>query len=357
MNTPPRSLRFFFIALAGLALLLGIWIGVVRLGFALPLPSPGMISLHGPLMAIGFLLTLIGLERAAALDRWWVYGVPLLSLLSVLSLLTELPSAITAFLAAGAALMLTWFFVELYNRQHEEHFVIMALSAAVLAVGHLLWITETALHRIVPWWAGFLILMIAGERLELTRLRSPKPLVRVLFRLAVTILVAGLIMSPWEFRLGVRIAGAGMIALALWLLRYDLAWQSIKQPGLARFMAVSLIAGYLWLAIGGIFWIWFARFFGAGPLYDAMVHTVFLGFVVSMIFAHGPIILPAITQLALPFDKLFYLHAGLLHLSLLVRIAGDLALLPGGQRWGGILSALAILLFLLNTIRAVVSAR
>lgn len=357
MNSPPRSLRFLFIALAGLSLLLGIWIGVARLGFAMPLLSSAMLSLHGPLMAIGFLLTLIGMERAAALDRWWVYGVPLFSVLSTFSLLLGLPAVIAAFFATNAALLLTWFFIDVYQHEHEDHFLMMVLSAAVLFSGNQLWLTALPIHRIIPWWAGFLILMIAGERLELTRVANPKPYVQVLFRVAVIVLVVGLVLSPFEFRLGVRVAGAGMVALALCLLRYDLAWQSIKQPGLARFMAVSLIAGYLWLAIGGIFWIWFARFFGAGPLYDAMVHTVFLGFVFSMIFAHGPIVLPAIMQLALPFHKLFYLHAGLLHLSLLVRIAGDLALLPGGQRWGGILSALAILLFLLNTIRAFVSAR
>jgi hypothetical protein len=86
-----------------------------------------------------------------------------------------------------------------------------------------------------------------------------------------------------------------------------------------------------------------------------MLHVVFLGFVFSMIFAHAPIILPSVTQLALPFHQLFYLHAGLLHLSLLLRVAGDLALVPGGQSWGGILNALAIVVFLLNSIRAVVS--
>jgi hypothetical protein len=197
--------------------------------------------------------------------------------------------------------------------------------------------------------------MIAGERLELTRLRSPKPWVRGSFRIAVIILIAGLAASPWEFRLALRIAGAGMIAIALWLLRYDLAWQRVRQPGLPRFMATGLIAGYFWLAVGGVFWIWFARFFGAGPLYDAMLHVIFLGFVFSMIFAHAPIILPSVTQLALPFHQLFYLHAGLLHLSLLLRVAGDLALVPGGQSWGGILNALAIVVFLLNSIRAVVS--
>ncbi|MGZ8444238.1 MAG: hypothetical protein ACXWXZ_12640 [Candidatus Binatia bacterium] len=141
VTSPPRSLRFLFFALAGLSLLFGIWIGVARLGFALPLPSPLLISLHGPLMAIGFLLTLIGLERAATLDRWWVYGVPLLSILSMFSLLTDLPSVSTAVLAAGSALLLTLFFVELYNRQPEEHFIIMAVSAAVLACGNVLWLT------------------------------------------------------------------------------------------------------------------------------------------------------------------------------------------------------------------------
>jgi hypothetical protein len=41
--------------------------------------------------------------------------------------------------------------------------------------------------------------------------------------------------------------------------------------------------------------------------------------------------------------------------DLLLRVAGDLALVPGGQSWGGIFNALAIVIFLLNNIRAVVS--
>ena len=47
ITSPPRSLRFLFIALAGLSLLLGVSIGVARLGVALPLPESAMISLHG----------------------------------------------------------------------------------------------------------------------------------------------------------------------------------------------------------------------------------------------------------------------------------------------------------------------
>jgi hypothetical protein len=84
-----------------------------------------------------------------------------------------------------------------------------------------------------------------------------------------------------------------------------------------------------------------------------MLHTIFLGFVFSMIFAHAPIILPTITGLALPFQKSFYLHAGLLHISLLMRVAGDLSLLLPLQRWAGLLNVGAILLFLINNVRAV----
>lgn len=357
MTTTPRSLPFLFIALAGFSLLLALWSGVVRLGWPLPLPNFLVISLHGPLMVIGFLTTLIGLERAAAVDRWWVYGVPLLALFSILTLLFGLPQQLTGGACAGAALLLTLFFVELYRRQPEAHFVVMALSAATLCCGNLLWLAELPVHRVAPWWVAFLVLMIAGERLELNRLRSPTHFVRVLFGGAVVIFVVGLVISAIELRLGVRIAGAGLLGLALWLLRYDLAWQNLQQARLPRFMASCLIAGYFWLAIGGLLWILFARFFGAGPLYDAMLHAIFLGFVFSMIFAHAPIILPSITDLALPFHKLFYLHAALLHLSLLLRIAGDLALIPSGQKWGGILNALSILVFLFNNIRAVKSAR
>jgi hypothetical protein len=97
----------------------------------------------------------------------------------------------------------------------------------------------------------------------------------------------------------------------------------------------------------------FAQYFSAGQRYDAMLHAIFLGFVFSMIFAHAPIILPTITGLGLPFQNIFYLHAGLLHLSLLLRIAGDLSPLPSLQQWAGLLNAGAILLFLVNNVRAV----
>ena len=60
--------RFPLMALGLLALLTALWGGLVRLGWAWPLPWPTLFIAHGPLMVCGFLGTLIGVERAVALE-------------------------------------------------------------------------------------------------------------------------------------------------------------------------------------------------------------------------------------------------------------------------------------------------
>jgi hypothetical protein len=143
------------------------------------------------------------------------------------------------------------------------------------------------------------------------------------------------------------------MAIALWLLRWDIAWRTIHIPGLSRFMAASLLSGYCWLFAAGLLWVFYAGDFIAGPHYDAMLHSIFLGFVFVMIFAHAPVILPSVTDVSLPFRKSFYAHLLLLHISLLLRVGGDLAELPPARMWGGVLNGLAIVLFLANNLRAV----
>jgi hypothetical protein len=59
-------------------------------------------------------------------------------------------------------------FAVLYRQYPNEHFVIMGLSAVAWSVGNIIWLENLPLFHTVPWWAGFLVLMIAGERLELS---------------------------------------------------------------------------------------------------------------------------------------------------------------------------------------------
>lgn len=77
--------------LAALALLAGLWVGLVRLGWGLPPLTPRLPSQHGPLMVSGFLGTLISLERAVALSqnqngRRIYYLAPLLAGLGAVTL-------------------------------------------------------------------------------------------------------------------------------------------------------------------------------------------------------------------------------------------------------------------------------
>jgi hypothetical protein len=61
----------------------------------------------------------------------------------------------------------------------------------------------------------------------------------------------------------------------------------------------------------------------AGPHYDAVRHTIFIGFVISMIFGHAPIILPAKVGVPISFRPTWYLQLVLLQLSLAMRVLAD----------------------------------
>lgn len=349
--------RFPLMAVAALSLLAALWAGLVRLGWTLPFPTTNFPAHHGQLMVVGFLGTLICLERSVALKRLWPYGAPVLAGLSSLALPVDLPFQVSPFLAAGASLFLISIFVFLFRLHPSDFLLTMGLAALLWLVGNLLLCFGYPLNHAVPWWIGFLVLTIAGERLELSRLMRLTLLSRALFLTAVGLCLLGLAVSLFAFGFGIRLVSVALIALALWLFRCDIAWRTIRQTGLPRYMAVCLLSGYVWLGIGGLLWFSFADFFAAGRHYDAMLHSIFLGFVFAMIFAHAPIIFPSVTGLAMPFRPAFYGHLGLLHLSLILRVAGDLTSWDIGQKWGGLLNALAILLFLANNLRSVMAAR
>lgn len=349
--------RFVLLGLAAVSLLAGLWTGAVRLGLDLPALSIDFPSNHGPLMVVGFLGTLIGLERAVALDQIWPYGAAILAGIGVLVVLPGFPPEFAAAAALGASCLSILVFVSLYRLAPAAHFIVMILSAVLWAVGNALWLAAQPFNVAAPWWVGFLVLMIAAERLQLSRVMQRPAGATWLFSGTIAVFLTGLAISLAAFDAGVCIAGLGLLALALWLFRYDIAGRTVRERGLTRYMAVSLLCGYFWLAVAGILWITFAGDFVAGPKYDAMLHAVFLGFVFSMIFAHAPVIFPSITGLALPFRRGFYLHLVLLQGALLLRVTGDLALSTPAQQWGGVGNIAAVFLFFFNNLRSVMTGR
>lgn len=348
--------RLPLLALSMLALLVALWAGLLRLGWSLPPIEPGLYIGHGPLMVCGFLGTLISLERAVALGEGWSYAAPALSGAGAVALIIGAPDPIGAALITLGSVGLIANFAAILHRQTALFTITMALGAVAWFVGNCLWLAGIPIIEMFFWWTAFLVLTIVGERLELSRLTGLAEQNRRSFVFSTGLFIAGLIIARQIPALGLRLAGLGMLAIALWLARYDLARRTVKQTGLTRFIAVNLLAGYFWLGVGGVAWLWFGDDLTTFH-YDLMLHSVFLGFVFSMIFAHAPVIFPSVLQRSLPYRRAFYAHFMLLHLSLALRIGGDLYGSYPAYRWGGLLNVLALLVFVANTARAIALGR
>ena len=347
---PKYIIRLLLLILGFVSLVSGVLAGLARLGWGVPLTSAQLVLLHGPLMVSGFLGTVIGLERAVALGYRWAYAGPLLTGLGGAALLLGFPSAVgasamvlgSAVLFAGTTLIML--------RQRELFMVTMVLGAASWIAGNLLWLTGTGVSSVVALWINFLVLTIAGERLELSRFLPPSPGAKQIFAVILAVLMAGGILSATG--VGIVTYGTGLLGLALWLLRQDIARRTVKQQGLTRFIAVCLLSGYAWLAIGSI--VLLAAGGLTGTAYDAVLHAILIGFVFSMVFGHAPIIFPAVVRVRMPYHWTFYLPLLVLHASLLMRLTGDGLELQNLRSLGGLLNAAALMLFILSTVSSVI---
>lgn len=339
-------------ALGMISLVIGVWIGLQRIGWTLPLLNVNWIFIHGPLMVCGFLGTVIGLERAVVQNKMFFYTGPLFTGLGAFVLLFNLQPLLGYLFFMTGSIVLVINYAVVLKKFPTMHLAIMGLGAVLFFGGNILWSAGFPLPNIVSWWAGFLVLTIAGERLELSRILQPSKKVKTYFSLIIMIYMIGIIFSTSNYSSGMKVSGLAMILLSVWLLKNDLAMKSVKIGGQHRFIALALIAGYLWLGIGGILALTISST-QAGSLYDAILHSIFLGFVFSMIMGHAPIIFPAILRVRMNFSKRFYLHLALLHISLITRIIGDIVQFDSSRLWGGIFNGIAILIFLLNTVTSI----
>lgn len=356
-----RLARFLLLFVSLLFLLLALAAGLARLGWNWAWLQAVVALDHGPLMICGFLGTLISLERAVALGRWWGYLAPALAGLGSLALAVNRPVRPGMLLIVLGGVGLVGIFVFVIGKQPALFTLTMGLGAVAWLVGNLLWLTGRTIPQMVHWWIAFLVLTIVGERLELNRLRPPSRYAQSLFALGLVLYLAGLIGNSLSEAQGAPVAGAGILMLALWLALYDVAQFTVRHKGLPRFIALCLFGGYIWLGVGGWIWAFRSRLESAGSppffVYDAGLHSILLGFVFSMIFAHAPIVFPAVVGRPLAFRRWFYLHVLLLHVSLAWRIAGDLAGSFFAFRRGGLLTVIAVLLFLANSVSGMVIGR
>lgn len=354
-----RGVRTALIVLGGLSLVSGLNAALVRLGVWAPVASQRVGDLHGPVMVLGFMATLISLERAQALRRTVALLAPALLGAGSLLLVLGAPPMVGRLVLAEGALAFLVVVVALWFRAPTALVAAQALGAlmAVLAVG--LWLATDDVAAIIPLLVGFLVITIASERAELAQLTMGRRAVPTLVTAAAALALSGTlaVVVPG---VGGRLFGLVLLTTAAWLVRDDVGRRMIRTDGLRRFSAAALLAGNVWLAAAGIVWLVVGNPLDPGHVmwaqgaYDLTIHGVFLGFGMSMIIAHAPIIFPTVLGRPLPYRPVMWAPLVGLHLGMAVRAVGDVTGAELLWRNGGIVTVVSVLLFAVTVVASVV---
>jgi hypothetical protein len=323
-----------------ISLLAGIWSGWIRIGFDFPVSYPS--GNHGAMMVGGFIGTLICLERALGFKNKIALFIPAISSLSIFFFLIQMQNIAFILLLIGSIGLVILYFT-LLNKFNEIHMIVM-IGSLCWFIGNAILIKTNFYPSAVMWWIAFVFFTITGERLELSRYLQISKLQKYMLVVFMLIYIIG-ILIPFHDS-GGYVIGFSFISSGLWLFKYDMAKKSLKRDGQHFFSGIVLLFGYGWLIVCGLFMAYGAY---GGLLYDAALHSFFLGFVFSMIFAHAPIILPGVLRLQInPFHKILYIWFILLQLSLATRILSIIFKFTGFKLIGGLTNGIAILGFFIT---------
>jgi hypothetical protein len=335
------SRRLVFMLFPIVGLVFGLLAGWLRIGWFIPVY--GLAGFHGVLMLGGFLGSLICFDKAVATKKNWAFLVPACSGLSVVAFLFN-QATLGYSLQIAASLGLVFIYIFLAKKTEENNTLLMLIGAMCWLAGNVLLFQTHFYPTVFPWWIAFILFTIVGERLELSGfLPVPKWNKYLLIILLLVTLIG--FMLPYH-GMGRTVTASGIMALALWLLRFDLARTLLKKKRQYLYTGLSLTFGYVWLFASGLFMI----FVNSGAFaFDALLHSYFLGFAISMVMAHGPIIFPSLlNKTGHRFHSVLWLWMGVFQVSVAVRILADLQEIPLLRKWAGMINGLIILVFLMT---------
>lgn len=335
-------LRIGLLALGGASLLGGLNAALVALGVWAPVNHPRFSDIHGMVMTLGFMGTVIALERAQSLRQPWAYLTPATLGTAAIALLAGQVFLGQLLLIQGAALLCS-VYLALWRRAPLPLIIIQVGSALMMLLAASFWLVFD-ITELIMFLASYLVLTIASERAELAALTIKNAsLILGLFTMPLTLLPVISLFWPSAARL----FGITLILLAAWLLRADVVRKMLRATGLLRYNAAALGSGYLWLIAAGSVWAFGGKII-EGPAYDLTIHATFLGFGVSMIMAHAPIIFPAVISRPLPYRSILWLPLAVLHVGLVIRFIGYFAHNDAVWHTGAIINVTALLIFVVS---------
>ena len=347
----PAIERAPLLILAITCLVAAVFAGLARFGLDVPHIFLTTAGFHSVLMISGFFGTVIGLERAVASRLAWPYFAPVLSGLSGALLLLDAPVLIptVGFMLAGLILVLATGFAA--TKQPAIYTITLLAGALLWPIGNLIWLITGNFMASSYAGLGFLVLTVAGERLELTRFLPPKKHATPMFVMIGLLIIVSTIQASVQ-GIGTTALGISYALLALWMLAYDIARKTVFKQGVTRFVAICLLSGYFWLLIGGVLLV-----FGNMThldLHDAGIHSVAIGFIFSMVIGHAPIIFPAVMRVKIPYSGVFYAPLAILNIGVLIRVVGGLDGNPALQTLAGVINGVSIATLLLVLVAQVI---
>ena len=125
----------------------------------------------------------------------WAYLAPAAAGAGGLAVAAGAPGSLGEALIGAGGVVLVAIFVAVHRIQPSLHNAVLAAGAICWVVAAGLWLAGWDISRFVPWLAGFLVLTITGERLELSRMAGTSRRARLLFAGAAVIFAAGLLAS------------------------------------------------------------------------------------------------------------------------------------------------------------------
>ncbi|MCI1901416.1 MAG: hypothetical protein LKI93_01610 [Bifidobacteriaceae bacterium] len=367
----PRT-RLILLFLAAVGAIIGLNSALVRSSIPTFATRAPLGDGHGVFMVFGFLGGAIGLERAVAFQagspakpKWGFLAPGFAGVGSLLMVFEALPfvsreTAIAplAFMATNPQALpgiawtlsmaaLTGIYLGVWRRQQSVAVLIQLLGAFLGVCGIALWARGIDAQILAPWWMGYLVLTIVGERIELARVAFIAHNIEWYIFFASVAFAVSLGLCLLNPTVGYPAMGITLGIMLLLAITHDTARKTYKLKGVTGFMGTCMLVGYAWALLAAAVWIFSPTGF-SGYWRDMAIHALAIGFTMSMVAAHASMIIPSITRRPMTYKPVLWVGWLVMQVGLAVRLLGTTRGSTVLWQWGDGVSVVGMLVMMVT---------
>lgn len=340
-------MRYYLAALPFVVILMlvGLITGVLRLmnlhGIAYDALFTKLFLHHGEIMTFGFLAPVIMIERYSGslvlFPPRAVHAIPLFATLGALLKFAGFTTAQDALNVLGSAVLSVGILAYLYlllflskRAASATAFKFMGLAAVTLLISAFATLAVKPVLNLplVLLMFSFPVLTILGERMDMAKFVPKEIQRRAEYGFALALLSSLLLLAAFAAQSKYALFAAVLLyaAVAAPIFQMDMTATRGAKGGMQGYLARHTLIAYLWLFLGLLLLLLISLRGFSTTLYDAATHSVAVGFVGTMILAHGPIILPSMLGLRLAEEKVSLIPLAFLTLANVLRVGGEVLL-------------------------------